>query len=240
MMGHSHAVSGALGWLACSPLLEVASHQSFSSVQLAAGTVACAGAAILPDIDHPQATIAHTLGPVTHVVAKGVNLVSGGHRHATHSFFFAALMGLSTWGLLVGFGPQAAGWVMFAMGAFAIKGLYLAPPKSKGPIVGGIVVAAEAAGLVWWVDQYAVGGWGFLPWAVGFGCIMHLVGDCLTPERCPLLWPKKTRYGVGLIEHTGNFLEVSVLTPVMGLLVLVLIWVRFFAGHSVHLGPLHL
>ena len=50
-----------------------------------------AGAALLPDLDHPGGTIANCFGPVSRAVARTVHRISGGHREATHSMLFAAL-----------------------------------------------------------------------------------------------------------------------------------------------------
>lgn len=232
MLGHSHAVSGALVWLASAPLVSHVVGMPLSPGQVAAGTVACAGAALLPDLDHPDSTIAHTLGPITQVLAHGVHLLAGGHRMATHSLLFVVAAGVGTWGLLAVFGSQAAAWVMFALAALAIKGLHLSPPRSRGLVVGGVVVAVEAAGLVYLISRYASGGWSFLPVAVAVGALAHLAGDCLTPERCPLLWPAKRRYGLPLIERTGDLVETAVLAPLMGVGVIYLSYSRFLVGHA--------
>ena len=59
MMGHSHALSGAVAWLALAPATAAATHHSLSGASVLGGTLACAGAALLPDLDHPDGTIAH-------------------------------------------------------------------------------------------------------------------------------------------------------------------------------------
>jgi membrane-bound metal-dependent hydrolase YbcI (DUF457 family) len=95
MLGYSHATSGALVWLATAPALSQAlTGAPMSAPELAAGTVICAGAALLPDLDHPQATIAHTFGPVSHVASKLTFILSGGHRQGTHSLLFSVGFGL--------------------------------------------------------------------------------------------------------------------------------------------------
>src|SRR4051812_37607390 len=98
MMGKTHALSGALAGLAAVPVLgqerllgEYA--VSLSPEQIAAGAVVCAGAAILPDIDHHNGRIANTYGPITHHMCKWIGKLSGGHRHATHSILFAVGIG---------------------------------------------------------------------------------------------------------------------------------------------------
>src|SRR5262249_58128556 len=98
-MGHTHAISGAALWLAAAGTVDrfapaLASH---GVAETAAAALVCAGAAMLPDLDHPNSTVAHALGPVTHRLARGVARVSGGRRPATHPLAFAAA-------------PRAAGW----------------------------------------------------------------------------------------------------------------------------------
>ncbi len=100
MMGKSHALSGAVGWLAGCALLAQADHPP-SSVVVWAGAAVSTGCALLPDLDHPGSTVARTLGPVTRLAASltsataaGVRRVScrhcasdrsNGHRGLTHT-----------------------------------------------------------------------------------------------------------------------------------------------------------
>lgn len=216
MMGHSHAVSGALAWLALDPVIEPLTGTELSGVQMAAGAVVCAGAALLPDLDHPQATIAHFLGPVSQLVARGVSAVAGGHREATHSLLGAALTTAGIWALLAAFDVQAAAIVLFVCTALALRGLAIAPPRS-GPIAAGLTIAVEAAAITWLFLRYSPAQWEFLPAAVALGYLAHLIGDCATPRGCPLGWPNPRRYSLPIITRTGNALEVALLTPVMGL-----------------------
>jgi LexA-binding, inner membrane-associated putative hydrolase len=59
MLGHDHALSGALAFAAVAPLLHV------SGVHLAASIALTAGAGVFPDIDEPGSTIARTFGFLT-------------------------------------------------------------------------------------------------------------------------------------------------------------------------------
>lgn len=51
------------------------------------------------------------------------------------------------------------------------------------------------------------------PMWLGFvlGYISHLLGDMLTIQGCPLLWPHKRRFALSLGIKTGSYLEVAVL-----------------------------
>ncbi len=101
MLGKSHALSGAVGWLALSAGA-VTLGRPLSGWTVTAGAVVSTACAILPDIDHEGSTVARTLGPVTRVVASVVSVLSarlrlvscghclsrpsrGGHRGVTHT-----------------------------------------------------------------------------------------------------------------------------------------------------------
>ena len=88
MLGHDHALSGALAFAAAAPVLHV------SGTQLAVGTALTAGAGVLPDLDEPGSTIARTFGFLTGSFAWVVHWLSGGHRKGTHSLLGVALMTL--------------------------------------------------------------------------------------------------------------------------------------------------
>src|SRR5262249_47428211 len=81
VMGHTHAIPGAVLWLAAGGMVDrfapaLAAH---GAAETAAAALVCAGAAMLPDLDHPNSTVAHALGPVTHLLARGLARISGGH-----------------------------------------------------------------------------------------------------------------------------------------------------------------
>ena len=86
MLGHDHALSGALAFVAVAPLLPV------SGTQLAVAATLTAGAGILPDLDEPGSTIARTFGFLTGAFAWIVHQLSGGHRKGTHSLLGLALL----------------------------------------------------------------------------------------------------------------------------------------------------
>jgi len=76
MMGYSHAVSAAAGWLI---LAETGMVQVPDTLTLIVTTLACAGAGMLPDIDHHNGSIANSIPPISRWVARIVGAVSGGH-----------------------------------------------------------------------------------------------------------------------------------------------------------------
>ncbi|MET8312013.1 metal-dependent hydrolase [Micromonospora sp. NPDC005173] len=115
MMGKSHALSGAVAWLAVCAGAEQAAAAGLGvpdpgAAAVVVGAATAAGYALLPDIDHPQSTIARALGPITGALAwassRGAAALRragcahcadgpdrGGHRAVTHTAVFAAVLG---------------------------------------------------------------------------------------------------------------------------------------------------
>src|SRR5687768_7981296 len=85
-MGRTHALSGAALFTAGTLALELPAEQ------IVLGAVVCAGAAVLPDIDHHGSNISRTFGPLTRGFGWAVGKVSGGHRNGTHSALGVALI----------------------------------------------------------------------------------------------------------------------------------------------------
>lgn len=128
MMGKSHALSGGVGWLAGCAALTTAGVALEPAVVLV-GAAVSTGFSLAPDIDHPQSTVAHSLGWLTRAIAAGVARGAavvrtrscahcltgpdrGGHRAITHTALGAAAVGLATVGLCVWAGRAAALWLI--------------------------------------------------------------------------------------------------------------------------------
>lgn len=213
MQGYSHALTGAAGWLAlsssaavtvpaASPILggntiPLATNLLQASPEVAlAGAIICAGAALVPDMDHHSGTIAYSLPPLTKIACAGVETISGGHRHGTHSILGIIAFTLLTWvasfftitveGRTVAIG---AGLIVVPLVAFAMKGLRVRL-GSRGSIlntaVGPWIVSLATAGIAtYFLDEK----WTWLPIAVGLGALIHCMGDALTVQGVPWLWP---------------------------------------------------
>ena len=223
MLGHSHATSGALLWAATAPVLPpVLTGGQLRAQDVLVGTLLCAGAALLPDLDHRDSTIAHFLGPFSRMLCRGVAHVSGGHRQATHSLLFVVLAGVATWAGEVYLGRPFTLAVVFLLIALAVRALHLCPP-GRGVAAWGTIAVVAAVGTAIAASQLAAAPL-WLPVVVALGALVHLAGDCLTPQGCPLLWPRRTRYEVVLIRRTGNRVETFVIVPVMTLATGVLLW----------------
>lgn len=195
MMGTSHAASGAAAWLA----LTATSIPALGVYELSPGTVllgvgVAAGAALLPDADHHNATIAHSVPVAGRIAAGAVGALSGGHRKGMHSLLAVVLvifgmlyLGRLSW--------QPDGWdVAIALGpgiaagacvTFASKVLKIVRSWPLAWVLGGafgLLVAFLSSEQTSW-----------LPWAIGAGYLTHILGDMLTAGGVPLLWPLPVR-----------------------------------------------
>lgn len=194
MKGAHHALCGAAAWVAvASTAPYTLGWYPVGPLGVVAGALVCAGAALAPDADHHDATIAHSLPPVSEWVCDAVGAVAGGHRNGTHS-----VLGV---GVLVGV-AWAAGQVTvttdalgeLAVGAGVLSLLLVAfAARALGLGRGRLQSWALAVALAGFVTVVAPTGWSWLPVAVGIGAAVHVLGDMLTGGGVPLLWPWEPR-----------------------------------------------
>jgi membrane-bound metal-dependent hydrolase YbcI (DUF457 family) len=224
MLGHDHALSGALAFAVVAPLLPV------SGTQLAVAAALTAGAGILPDLDEPGSTIARTFGFLTGAFAWVVHQLSGGHRKGTHSLLGGALMTLlalraGSWQLSAAATAQhpevwwrlvPAGLILALLFSAGFRALYIGGHHGD---VFGIAVAALVIWKRW--DLVEVTSWHVpvLAVCVALGMLAHLAGDMLTHDGCPLLYPV-SRYEFGLLPEpiritTNKLAERWVISPLL-------------------------
>lgn len=202
MMGYSHAVTGTAGWLALTSTsgAALAIYDPGDPMFTLGGAFLCAGTAMAPDADHGQASIAHSLPPVSKWAAQGIGAVSGGHRHGTHSLIGITVYTLVAWLLsfwvmdiegrtvAVGSGLLAVLLVAFATKTF---GLHRSVGRGflgdlLGTALGPWIVALGTAGLAtYYMDER----WSWLPICMAVGTFIHVLGDSLTVQGVPWLWP---------------------------------------------------
>jgi membrane-bound metal-dependent hydrolase YbcI (DUF457 family) len=198
---HSHAVLGAAAWLGLTTPAAthaIAAWRTPRPIDLAAGALATAGAALLPDLDTPHSSAAHAAGLPGTLAARVLGKLTGGHRHATHSLLFAAVAGALAWA--AGLASPWAGLVLLcALIALAVKGLVPAWRDF------GAAAALLTAGAWWWHADVA----GWLPLAAALGCLAHALADALTVEGVPLLWPWPRYLSVPLVGETGSIRETA-------------------------------
>lgn len=207
MMGHSHALSGAVAGLAAGSLIL---HEPAAPLALFAGLVTAY--ALAPDLDACHATEARSLGFVTEILAWCVEKISGGHRHGTHSLAGVAAFTGAAWlacQFRHGWPGRVALFLLLAAGfASALDALRI------GGHAGNVAALAGAAAMCW--TGY---GLALVPLAAALGCATHLAGDSLTRGGVPLLWPLSMREfhlpPRPLRFTTGKLAEHVIVTPLL-------------------------
>lgn len=195
MNGRNHALSGLLAWLAIAPPVTEAMGERLGLPVLAAGALVSAGAAVLPDIDHPGSSASRTFGPASQLTALGVGTLAGGHRQRTHSLAFVAAIGCAS-ALAGATGPWGAGVTVGVAVALVVR---LIGPRPWRGVLGPLMVAVA----VGWAVATAVPAGPWLPAAVVLGSLTHLLGDAITPEGVPLLWPLRRRLALPVLRSGG-------------------------------------
>lgn len=203
MMGPTHAATGALAGAGVAWYLESNSDVEITIPVLIAVVWVTAGAAILPDLDHPQATIARTWGWVSKWVSQVVNTVSegvvnatrgrrdkpceNGHRMFTHTLLFAVLTTLVTYAFVSVAGMWGAAIVLYVLISLGIQTLFRRQARKFGPIVANIAAIV----LVWLVMRTAgeLVSPVVLAAVVGLGCVVHMLGDLPTEAGIPVFAP---------------------------------------------------
>lgn len=251
VMGPTHAVSGAAAWLAGSWIADAHWHYHQSPIQLAVGASVCAGAALLPDLDlsgrvtrnQGGALVAHTFGVVSLFFAECVEKFSlgiykitrgpkdprrhNGHRTLTHTWVFNVLLGLGIGWLCNRYGKWAVLSVLFVMFGLAIRGVLHEWAKKRGWLITTLLSAGAA--LAGYALLPAGRGYPVIGVAVAAGGIIHTLGDMITKEGCPVLWPLPTGrrlwrvFGVpdGIAVKVGGAFERRFLLPVFALVAIV-------------------
>lgn len=201
--GPTHAVMGLAAWGGVS-LLAITHGVHVGQDTWIAGAALTSGAALLPDLDHPPATVSRSFGPVTKVLSRGVDGFSvgvynltrfkndphrdGGHRTFTHTVVFAALLGVVVTSLVLLDNQWVNAALLFFLSGLGVRGL-LHEWDHKADT---FVVTAFAAVITWVAWDWLHTGDHRAAWfgtAVITGCLAHCVGDSVTEDGCPMLWP---------------------------------------------------
>jgi membrane-bound metal-dependent hydrolase YbcI (DUF457 family) len=207
MLGHSHALSGAVTGLATGIIM----HMSTPHTAALAGFTA--GMALLPDLDKCGSSPARCLGFLSEAIAWIIGKLSGGHRHATHSLLgIAGFTGLAwvsahyvhDWG-----GKAGLALLMTLSVAGGLEALRLAR---------GHVADLIGIGVASWEVWYGYG-LKLIPLAVLVGCCTHIVGDLLTDSGCMLAFPvSKHRFHLlpePFAFTTGTRPELLIVDPIL-------------------------
>jgi len=216
MLGHSHSLSGAVAGTAAGVYLV---HAPPAQTALLAGLTA--GFAVLPDLDSCGSCAARSLGFLTVAFAHLVRLVSGGHRHATHSILGVAVFTAAAWAACAFRHGPAGHAVLGAFLALAIAA-GLRALRLGGHFADALAIAGAAV-LAW--RGY---GLALVPLACGLGVAVHILGDACTDVGVPLLWPVSTAHQFLLPPHmrftTGHAAERWAVSPLLGAVLVLLGW----------------
>lgn len=216
MLGRSHLITGAAGFLGVVAPAAAAAGHALSPAEIACGTLVASGAAMLPDLDHPRATVSRSLGPVSFVASRLISRLAGGHRNGTHSALAVALVAVCANGLILS-NPGNL-WVPFALSFLCVALVCRVLLDAQNDLTSALCAAVVSAGLVAVTPDFS-----WLGIAVTTGYALHLAGDAITKEGVPLAWPlNRTRFRVAGIT-TGGRLERGVALG-CGLLVGALAW----------------
>ncbi|MBV2364238.1 metal-dependent hydrolase [Streptomonospora nanhaiensis] len=205
-MGSTHAASGALAGVA------VAAVAGGALVDLAACGLVGAGAALLPDLDHPESTATRSQGPASQGLSRAVRAASsavwratrapgddgglhdglGRHRHLTHTLPACAAAGVVC-GAAASTVPGAAVvlWVLVSLG---LRGLGQCVRGQRRAALSSWLTVSLAALLVTGVvlgvaPPHPV----LLGAVVAAGALVHVLGDWATSAGVPLAWPLMVR-----------------------------------------------
>lgn len=203
MLGKAHMLIGASAFLTTAGLAtELIQGQRLTAPELACGTVIAAGAALLPDLDCPTATISNSLGPYSRGLSRVTCRLAGGHRQGTHSLAALTLTGaLLAWSLSTHAAPYIALGAALLSVSLCLKLLTDARPLVCGGLAALVAVAITT------IAPASV----YLALAVVLGMASHLAADAVTVEGVPLFWPvSRARQRLALVGRTGGWREQAV------------------------------
>jgi membrane-bound metal-dependent hydrolase YbcI (DUF457 family) len=252
--GPTHAVMGLAAWGAVS-LLAVTHGVHVDTQTWISGAALTSGSALLPDLDHPPSTVARSFGPVTRVLSRGVNQVSvgiynvtrlkgdphrnGGHRTFTHTAVFAALGGTVAAALVLLHNPWITAGLLFFLTGLGVRGLL----HEWDHAADTFVVIVLSSIITWQCWTWSHTGGDKAAWVgltVLVGCLAHCVGDAVTEEGCPILWPvpvgRHLWYPIGLPKpmryRTGGKVELMFVGPLCTVLS---VWLAALVLQQLHL-----
>lgn len=234
-------MSGLLAWAAVTSLASSHPIGQLTPQSWTVGAVLATGAALLPDLDHPGSTVSRTFGPLTQGISRGVSAVSsfvyrttrtkrdskreGAHRALTHTLVFAVMAAIGTTAVVQTSQKWALPLLMFIFAGLAVRGIMNDwCPKQDALWITGVSAAITWACLAWTAQSPASAA--ACGVAVGIGCIAHFLGDAITEQGCPILWPiplfGKTWFPVAppkiMRMQTGGKVELAVVGPIITVL----------------------
>jgi len=174
-----------------------------------------AGGALVPDIDHHSSTITKRLGWLGAILHGFIRLFGIRHRGFFHSIFFAALSGLTFWGITALL--NVTQWAAIFLGLLflfyaSVTFAFLFGSVGRNPVL----ILALAVALFFGVERGVItadGNW--LAIGAFAGPLLHSAGDMLTRGKVTFFAPFSTRgMAAPLGFATGGILESVVLRVV--------------------------
>lgn len=231
MYGITHAAAGWCAGLLLAPLVDA--HTLPQAVVLATVT---SGAALLPNLDHPDARESRLLYLLTVALSAVVQGLSrllarltsrsfeayGGERqYFTHTLVFAGLLGAGTSWWVSSTRTFAVVAVLVLSCVFIVDALgdWLLPAVA-GAVLVALVNTDEMATMSPWLGV-----------AVGIGVLVHCLGEGLTGDGSPLFWPLplggqlwREFHAPALVRFpAGGLFEVALLLPALMIVDLMLL-----------------
>ncbi|NYH78447.1 membrane-bound metal-dependent hydrolase YbcI (DUF457 family) [Actinopolyspora biskrensis] len=234
--GPTHAMSGLAAWAAVTAAAGTHTIGQLTPKTWVVGATLATGAALLPDIDHPKSTVARTFGGMSRGVSAALSGFSGflyrltrtqhdsdrsgTHRGFTHTIVFAILAGLITTAIVQSSNGTALGVLMFVFAGLTVRGLMNNwSPQSDALLIAAVSLTLTIVCWAWTGNQpHDAAAFGV---AVMIGCVAHFIGDAITEQGCPMLWPiplsSRTWYPVAppkaLRMKTGGKVELAIIGP---------------------------
>jgi membrane-bound metal-dependent hydrolase YbcI (DUF457 family) len=231
MMGTSHALTGVLAAVVVARYV----HADVPSGVLLISTLP--GFALLPDVDHGAATVSNTYGFLTRTFSYVL-----GHRRETHSVpGIAAFAGLVQLAVHAEEPRTLLPYVLFVLGkillTFVLILCWAATIRLfKIPGIWDDLLPIPISVMIVWAPQwFLVVGIGvdlrYLSAAVALGMLVHLLGDVVTMQGCPLWWPLSSRRTAFRIFRAGSSFEKWIMVPMITITIMVFTW-QWITGMS--------
>jgi hypothetical protein len=173
-MNYTHAVTGLVGSVAALPIVSATTPVAPHGAAVLPWVALWAGAATLPDMDHPSSSPARFVPPVgvipsaSRVLARWLAAASGGHRHALHWLTSGVLAGGLAGVACLAPSPL---WLVLPMIYICALGLWIIRfgNRTESVLAGSALVALaffHQHGHPWWVGVAIAGGY-----------MTHIIGD---------------------------------------------------------------
>lgn len=232
MNGLNHGISGLAAYSAGLLI----GHSAFGltypgPVVVLIGAAVAVGAGLAPDIDEKHSKASQSAGALGAVA----RVATGSHRTRTHwPLITIPLLTYWCWWLMATAGP---GWpfaitcgVLIALGWPFIAVAVL--PRNIEKIIAVASIPA-GAGIAWAIQSHGlIPGW-WLYAAVPAPYLAHIVGDTPTPAGIAWIGPFSKRAISAHLFHSGGFVELRIVTPLLTATVAYLTW-RLAAGGAFH------